>query len=294
MQSLWILAAQFCYALTSLFIKLSSADIGPFEAVFYRSVFACALMLVPAVLHHQSLASPYWKVHLFRACAGTTAQTFWILTVPLMPLAMNMMFTNTTPLYMAIAITLFCFWQRDAVPWRIIAMVVLGFAGVLIILRPQGEVPLLASVAALSCGLWSMLAYASIRYLASRGEPTWRIIFYYTAFGTVFGLGGCLALEDGFVEFTPLNLFFIAGIGLSTLGAQYFNTRGYGKGNLLLNSTLQYSVVVFAQVFGFLVLGETLTVLESFGIAVICAAAILATYFTRAWQKTVKNKPVWG
>ncbi len=294
MSSLWILAAQFCYALTSLFIKLSSADIGPLEAVFYRSVFACAILLTPALIEGKTLVSPFWKTHLFRACAGTTAQTIWILTVPLMPLATNMMFTNTTPIFMAIAIIGFCFLKRESIPWKIIAMVALGFAGVCIILQPEGDTPLIASLGALSCGFFSMIAYTCIRYLASKGEPTWRIILYYTTFGTVFGFAGCLMLEDGFAPITWTNLFFIFGIGLSALGAQYFNTRGYGKGNLLLNSTLQYSVVVFAQVFGFLVLGETLTILESFGIAVICAAAILATYFTRQWQKTVKNKPVWG
>lgn len=294
MHSLWILAAEFFYAFTALCIKLSSADIGALEAVFYRSVFACVLVAVPALAKGGSLLTPLWKAHLFRAVAGTTSQTIWILTLPLMPLAMNMTLTNTMPLYMAASILCFCLIKKENVPWKVLSMVALGFIGVLLVLRPQGGVDIIPFLGALSCGFFTMLAFSTIKYVGNRGEPAWRIVFYYTAFGTIYGLLGTVFLEDGFVDFTPENLMYICGIGFSAMGAQICNAKGYGKGNLLLNSTLQYSVIVFSEIFGFFVLSETLSVAEAFGIAIICAAAIFATYFTKQWQKSVKNKPSWS
>ena len=76
--------------------------------------------------------------------------------------------------------------QRDAV--RIIA-VALGFLGVIAVLRPSiNEDQWLAALLGMGAGAMSAIAMLQIRQLGRIGEPEYRVVFYFSLFGTLVGL----------------------------------------------------------------------------------------------------------
>ena len=64
--------------------------------------------------------------------------------------------------------------------------------------------------------------------LGERGEPEWRVVFYFSLTGVLLGGLGSVAL--GFTEHTSGGALLLLFIGISTLLAQLAMTRAYGQG----------------------------------------------------------------
>ena len=70
------------------------------------------------------------------------------------------------------------------------------------------------------------------------------------------------------------NLPILLGIGSSATLAQLALTRAYSTGKTLVASSLSYSAVVFATLFGVLLWGETLSTSSWIGMALIIASGV--------------------
>ena len=142
-----------------------------------------------------------------------------------------------------------------------------------------------AALIGLSAGFFSALAYSQVKELSRVGEPEWRIVFYFTLFGTVTGLIGHIATE-GMLHPVRLNdLPGLLGIGITATLAQLSLTRAWGAGNVLLTSALQFSAIVFAAVLGLLFFSEPISPETALGIAVIITAGVSATVISRKKTK---------
>ena len=93
-------------------------------------------------------------------------------------------------------------------------------------------------------------------------EPSWRIVFYFTCFGTCFGLIGAYLLEDGLHMPSPEAALAVLAMGaFATLG-QIATTRSYAYGNMLLSSCLGFSAIPFAAIISWLLFDEPSTLMS--------------------------------
>lgn len=120
-----------------------------------------------------------------------------------------------------------------------------------------------------------------VKGLTKLGEPDWRIVFYFTLFGTTCGLLGQLVTAGGLTPMHAENLPALLGIGVTATLAQLCLTRAWGAGNMLLTSALQFSAIVFAAVLGFVVFAEPIAPATAAGIAIIICAGVSATVLTK-------------
>jgi S-adenosylmethionine uptake transporter len=220
--------------------------------------------------------------HMLRSFLGTFSLTIWFFAIAYLPLGTSMTLNYTSPLYMALIVAALALRRGERLDWRAIAAVVAGFAGVTLVLKPElhsgQEIPALVG---LSSGFFSALAYFQIRQLTNLREPDWRIVFYFTLFGTVWGGAGQLLLSHGFTPLSAENVPALLGMGLCATGAQLAMTRAWGSENILLSAVFQYAAIIFAAVFGVFFFKETIGLASAAGIAVILVSGVWAAWSSR-------------
>ena len=151
---------------------------------------------------------------------------------------------------------------------------ILGFIGVVILLKPATGGDTFAMLIGLASGAISGYAYLQVRELSLLGEPAWRIVFYFSLLSTI--IAGLLALYFGFSPATLANLPYIIGIGVTALAGQLLMTYAYQVGQKFVVATLSYMTVVFALLFGVWLFGERLDWVSLLGIGVIVASGIIS------------------
>lgn len=276
-----MLAASLLFTLMAAFSKIGAEHLGIFELVFWRSIFGTTIIGLWALHSGFSIQTAFFKAHLKRSFLGTFALTIWFFSIAYLPLGTAMTLNYTSPLYIAAFTSLTAMYRRTPLNWGLLLSVLAGFAGVMLVLQPDirsgDEFPALVGLAS---GLFAALAYRQVKELTVMKEPDWRIVFYFTLFGSIWGLGGQLAL-GGFSSLSFNNVVALFGMGITGTMAQLCMTKAWGKGNMLLTSTLQFSAIVFAAILGFFLFDEPFTTPGIIGISVIMTAGIVATMITR-------------
>ena len=276
-QSLWSLAASALFSLMAAFVKLCAGHFGTFELVFYRSLFGVLSIGFFVFSHHYTLRTQYFWGHVKRSGLGTLSILVWFFTLGLMPLSTNVTLTYTTPLFMAANFILLALLRHRAIPWTLCLAIVGGFAGVVITLQPSfASDALMPSLLCLSIGFIDLVIYWQIKELGDLKEPSWRIVFYFTLFGTVTGLGGTF-LTGGLHSISWESGAYLLGIAVTATLAQLCTTRAYASGNMLLSSCLGFSAIPFSALFSWLFFGDDITWVMTLGMALIIAAGCVAT-----------------
>ncbi len=282
MQSLWMVVAAVLFALMGVCVKFATRDYGVMELVFYRGVIGCIGIALFARARRGTLATPVPWMHLRRGAVGTLSLALWLYATSLLPLGTAMTLNYTSPVFLAAFAVAAALMAGRRAHWPMAAAVAIGFAGVLLILRPSFDGSQSnAALAGLASGVMAALAYWHIKELGRVGEPDWRIVFYFAASGVALGLIGALAA--GFSPLTPRGVLLLLAVGLTATLAQLAMTRAYSQGRTLLTANLQFSAIVFASILGIVVFDDRLGTASWIGIALIIASGAIATMLS-AWR----------
>lgn len=276
MKSSWMLVAATLFALMGILVKHASAHFSSPELVFYRSAFGLgAIWLGIAGQRRQffaPLATTHLSTHFWRGLSGFTALVLFFYALGRLPLATAVTLNYTAPLFLAV---LSVVWLREQHGRGLLLAVVLGFVGIVLLLRPQLQPDTwLPALAGLVSGMLAAVAYVNIKQLGRLGEPEWRVVFYFTLLATLGG--GAWMLLAGFTRPGLADLPVLAGIGISATLAQLALTRAYHRGRTLTVGALAYSTVVFSALFGVLLFDERLPSIAWLGMAFIVVAGIIA------------------
>jgi drug/metabolite transporter (DMT)-like permease len=275
MTSSWMLVAGFLFATMGVFVKLGSAHFGAAELAFYRSLvtFVAMLALLGARRGRGTLATRYFGMHLLRAVVGSISLIGYFYAITELPLATEQTLNYTSPLFLAIG-TVVLLGERFS--GRLVAAIVVGFAGVALLLQPTfNEGKEAAALIGLFSGIFSSWAYLSVRTLGRLGEPDWRVVFWFGLVASVMCAGWQLATST-FHPLTGENIWILAGVGLCGTLAQLAMTRAYRTGNTLVVGSLSYSTLVFGALATWVVWSERMAPLEWAGMLVIVASGIMA------------------
>ncbi len=276
MKSSWMLVAAALFAVMGVLVKYASADFSSPELVFYRSIFGLVTIWLGIVWQTRrwfaSLSTAHAATHLWRSLAGFIALVLFFYALGRVPLATAVTLNYTAPLFLAV---LSAVWLHERHGRGLLLAVLLGFAGIVLLLRPQWQPETwLPALAALVSALFAAIAYVNIKRLGKLGEPEWRVVFYFTLLCSLGG--GLWMLLLGFKRPAPADLPVLIGIGISATLAQLALTRAYHRGRTLTVGALAYSTVVFSALYGALLFDEQLPPIAWLGVALIVAAGILA------------------
>jgi len=279
-QAAWAVASALAFSLMSAAIKLGFAHYGLFELVFWRNLLGAAAVGAWALASGRRLSTPHWPMHLRRSGAGSAAMVLWFLALAYLPLPTATTLGNTSPLFAAIVIAVAARLHGsadDGTRGRLYAASACGFAGVLIALGPTLDGATLVGFAAgLGSGLLATVVYFEMRTLGRAGEPSWRVVFWFSMVAAAVGLAGLLA-GDGFSRHSWAGVGWLAAIAGTALVGQLCMTRAFAGPATLLAANLQYTSIGFAAVIAALVFDDTLSARELLGIVVIAASGAVAT-----------------
>ena len=274
---LLMLGAALLFSLMAVCVKWASAQYSTGELVFYRSLIGTLFITAVARLRGTSLRTTLPSMHFWRGASGVLALLLWFYAIGGLPLATAMTLNYMSSVWMALFLLGGAVMLGSArVDGRLIAAVLTGFAGVALVLRPTLEQQQLwHGLAGLLSGLLAATAYLQITALGRAGEPTERIVFYFSLGG--LGVGALWIALQGAHAHTPRGLLLLLAIGLLATTAQMMTTRAYRIGRTLSNASLQYLGIVFSFGFGVLLFDDPVTWMALAGMALIVVAGLAAT-----------------
>lgn len=272
-----MLGASLLFASMGVCVKLASQRYSAGEVVMYRGLVGAVFILAWVRLRGGSLYTQLPAMHFWRSGTGVCALVLWFYAIGNLPLATAMTLNYMSSVWMALFLIGGSIVAGSArVDGRLIAAVLVGFAGVALVLRPTIEQQQLwHGLAGLLSGVLAALAYLQVTTLGRAGEPDYRIVFYFSLGSVVVGLlwvawGGGSAHSWGGVG-------LLLAIGLLATSAQLMMTRAYAIGRTLSNAALQYMGIVFAIAYGALLFGDAITPMVIAGILLIVGAGLATT-----------------
>ncbi|MET0517643.1 MAG: DMT family transporter [Burkholderiaceae bacterium] len=284
--SLLMVAATFLFATMGVCVKLASELYDAGEIVMYRGLVGITMLGVMSAVRGQTLRTAVPGLHLRRSLSGVIALSLWFYAIGKLPLATAMTLNYMSSVWMALFLIGGALVAgRGRVDPRLVAAVLLGFAGVALVLRPTFDEQLLwQGIAGLASGMLSALAYLQVASLGRSGEPEYRIVFYFSLGGACAGALSTLVLGLGLGQpagglhgHGARGLALLLAVGLLATAAQLLMTRAYSRGKTLVNACLQYLGIVFSFIYGVSLFRDPVTWWALAGMALIITAGLAAT-----------------
>jgi len=284
-----IVGATFLFSTMGVCVKLASSEYPAGEIVFYRCLTGAVLMLGLSRWQGGTLATRLPAMHFWRSLSGVISLVLWFYALGNLPLATAMTLNYMSSVWMALfliggAVAL----GTARVDGRLIATVLVGFAGVALILRPTiEEQQLWHGLMGLLSGVIAATAYLQVTALGRAGEPEYRIVFYFSVGG--LAAGALTMLWEGLHAHSWRGAALLLGVGVTATLAQLMMTRAYSTGRTLVNASLQYLGIPWAFAFGVLLFDDKVTAMAICGMLLIVGAGLGATLLRSRSTASVAN-----
>lgn len=272
--ALFIIASEFLIAAMGAIIKLVAEGLSNEMIVFFRNLFGL-LALIPLLTRAgwPGLRTRVFHLHLVRGLAGVVAMYCFFYAIAHIKLADAMLLKLTTPILIPVAAF---FWLQERLSKLARFALLVGFAGVFLIIRPGLDLNWVMLIA-LAGSAMAALAKVAIRRLSST-EPAVRIVFYFAGIAVVVS---AVPLLWGWQTPTLRQWGLLLAIGpLATL-AQLLMTRGYASAPASRVGIFTYSSVIFGASLGWLFWDELWGLVSMAGAVMVASAGAMALYSAR-------------
>lgn len=236
--------------------------------------FRCAVALIPVVVIIAMrgglgvLKTQQKGLHLLRSVLGVSSMGLAFYAFSLMPLAEAISILHTAPIFMtALSVLLL----REKVGIRRWSAVIIGFIGMLIVIRPGSAMFASGALYMLIAALLIACTTTIIRHLSARDDPVC-ITFYFTLTGVAVSL---VAMSiQGWVNPSLHDLALLTLVGLFGGMAQYLMTLSYRHVAIGIVSPLKYLSIVFGGSIAYMVWAEIPDLQSMIGITVIVVSGL--------------------
>jgi drug/metabolite transporter (DMT)-like permease len=256
----------------NVLIRVAAQSMHPFEVAFFRCLFGLVLVIPWIVRSGPALSrSKNRGFYLLRAGVGVVSMVTWFYGITVVPLATATAVNFTAPLFATLAAVLIL---REDVRLRRWSAVVLGFAGVLVIMRPGSERLDVNLLILLLSSATAAMNNITVKFLA-RTEPPGRIVAMFMLYLTPLSLIPAL-----FVWQWPDPTTFGALIGLGCLGtiAHVSVARALAAADASACAPFEFARLPFAALIGFLWFGEVTDLWTWVGAAIIAGSSVYVAH----------------
>lgn len=266
--STWMVVSSLVFAVMATGIKLLGRDLPVVEILLFRQLFVLVVLLpgiirgFPGVLH-----TTRRSLHFTRSLLAFVAMTAGFTALVHLPLAEATAISFARTLFTTMLAVVFL---HEVVGWRRWSATLVGFLGVLVIVRPSPEhFNEYALLALLSASFVAALQIA-LRTLARTERPI-TIMTYQNVTLSVL-LAGPAAYF--WVMPTWEQVAFLAAVGGLMSIVQWTMIKAYGSGEASAIAPMEYGRIVFATIAGILVFAEVPTVYTAVGTALIIGSTL--------------------
>ena len=283
-----MLLAAIGFSLMGAAAKILKQSFNAGQLVFYRNAAGLIFLLGGFIIHKTQSAGGKIYLLFFRGLMGTTALYGLLYCVLHMPLGTAMSYNLTSALFIA----LLSWLVLKEAPGKLVALaVIIGFAGMLLIYKPNIHLPWYYHAAGLFSGICSAVAYLSIG----------RLSYYYDTRIVVlsFVLSGVLVpllfmLIKNIFSIQADDVFFIEWrwpqqkewlwilmLGVTALFGQYFVTKAYSSDKAGIVSAISYANIIFSVLLGMLLGDAFPDMLSLTGMLFIILSGVMISLYKR-------------
>ena len=231
---------------------------------------ACAALcvLAPMIWRQRGKFSPLERprLQLVRVVLSTLEVAAFFLATVYLPLADVVTYYLACPIFVT---ALSAIVLREHVGWRRWSAILIGFTGVLIALRPSAQSFSWPALIAL-CG---SLSFAVLMLITRSLRATPDIVMATLQFVGTFLLGAVLA-PIGWVTPSPRSLVLFAAAGVISVCALLCVNRSLKLAPASVVVPYQYSMIIWAVIFGITVFGDVPSPGTIIGAAIIIGAGL--------------------
>jgi drug/metabolite transporter (DMT)-like permease len=266
--ALWLVSGGFIFTSTSVMIRLLSTQIESVQTAFFRA-FLSVVLLLPMIAagRVKPWTSKRIAGHFWRTAMGTASMVLGFYAVSMLPLADATAIAFSQPLFSVVVAALVA---GEKVRWRRWSATVIGFVGVLVMVRPgAGSLQLGALVALANAASVAVSIYLVKRL--SNSEAPLMILTQFAIFSTLL-----LAVPAVMVWRWPdvWGWLLAVGVALSATVGQYFWVQAFKSGEMSAVAPFEYLRLPFAVFVGWLIWSEMPEIWTYVGAAVVIASAL--------------------
>ena len=266
------IASTLTAALMASCVKFLSSDLNPFIICFYRCLLGL-IFLLPFVARNkfQALKSNNIKLQFTRSMINIVSMICWFSALGMMQLEKATALGFTTPLFTTV---LAVFFLGEIIRLHRTAALILGFIGILVIIRP-GYIPfeygaLLMLIASLSFSFVLIL----VKRLSGI-DTNLTIIFYHLLFMTpVFFIMSLFFWES--ITFNQLLIFSM--LGIAGLLSHWCMTQSLKMSDTTFVMPLQFTKLIWVSLIGFFIFSEMPDFWTWIGGVIIFVSVVYITY----------------
>ncbi|MCR9152443.1 MAG: DMT family transporter [Rhodobacteraceae bacterium] len=283
-----MMAAMAGFTLNDAFMKAVTQTLPLYQAIFLRGLLTLALLVPLAhVTGGLRLTLPRADRRLvgLRSVAEIGATVLFLTALMHMPLANLSAILQSLPLAVTLGAALFL---GEPVGWRRLSAILIGFAGVLLIVRPGSadfNIWALAGVGAVAC---VVLRDLSTRRMSS-ALPSVTVAIYAAA--TVMLLGAAMTPFGGWSPVGPGEAGYLAAAAVCLVMGYVFIVSAARTGDIGTVAPFRYTALLWAIGLGWLVFGDFPDPLTLAGAAIVVATGIYTFHRERRLGRVAAAMP---
>ena len=250
------------------------------EAIVTIQYLVCILMSLPIVLQQGvgELRTRRLGLHLFRGAAGVLGFYLFYAALDNIPMADAMVLRQSAPLTVPLVMWA---WNREHVPARAWLPLAIGFAGVIVILRPSAEGLSWWHAAGFISALVLSISMVATYKLATT-EPASRILFYYFMLSLLCVAPFSIGDYEGLLWQDWLAMLYI---GVAIYYALRLYTHAYAIAPASAIAPINYFAVILAGLWGWLFWQQLPDRWSLLGSSLVILGGLLTIYLARDRQQ---------
>jgi drug/metabolite transporter (DMT)-like permease len=253
-------------------VRFASDELHSFQIGFLRSVFGL-IFLLPIILKgwdFSDLRVKRPKLHIIRGALSAINTLAWFTAIAIMPLGEAVALNFTSPLFATLLAAIFL---GEAVRARRWTATIVGFIGVLIVVRPGGETVQLGAILALGSALSIAVNVLLIRVM-SQEDSTRAIVTTFNLAIVFFTLIPAVVV---WIWPSPLMWAVTFAVGVTTTVAHLMLTKAMSLTEASAIVPLEFIRLPLAVLIGLVWFSEILDVWTILGATTIgCSAVYIA------------------
>ncbi len=267
---IWITLSTFAFMSMVMIVRHISDRYNTGELAFWRALIGLVL-LTPIFIRSGStlFRTQQFRFHLLRNVMHFVGVAGWFYAISRMNLSTGMALQFTVPLFTILLAILFLREKVDTARW---VATIIGFAGVIVILRPGIEPVTLAAIAALVSALGYGAANIATKVLV-RNCSSNTIVFYMNVMHLPMAL--CAAWASGGINVpAATDIPWLIGLAASATLAHWLLAKALGEADASLIIVVDFTKLPWITLGAFIFFGETPAVWAWVGGMVIFASTV--------------------
>lgn len=276
--ALIMMASMAAFTFNDVCVKATGGEVPLNQLLFLRGIVTSVFILILTIhLGALKFALPRkdWGLIALRTISEIGAAYFFLTALFNMPIANITAILQVLPLTVTLGAALFF---RDPVGWRRMTAILVGFCGMLLIVRPGPE----------GFNLYAIYGMIAVVFVTSRDLATRKMspetpsmmVTLSASVGVMlyFGVG---AMTEPWVSVSLANTTLIIGASVFIIGGYLFSVMVMRVGEVSFIAPFRYTGLLWALLLGLVLFGDWPDNLTLLGAAIVVASGVFTLYRER-------------